>query len=208
MGEEVSKAAIWMGRLSTFFKVLGAVGLVITIIAGIIELVEGAEQYVTLHRLSRQLRCPLTAPPCPYPPPQEGEADRRDPRAPARAPHDRVFQAGGREHLLAARHPPALPRRFLRRLGPGPHHRRLRESRPRFPVVLDLRVEELTQTTRLFLGGQIANKLIKSITDENDAIDLDQLETDLETQDRTSSLFYGDDDLSHDEVVATASMTN
>ena len=52
MGEEVSKAAIWMGRLSTFFKVLGAVGLVITIIAGIIELVEGAEQYVTPHRLS------------------------------------------------------------------------------------------------------------------------------------------------------------
>ena len=73
---------------------------------------------------------------------------------------------------------------------------------------MDLRVEELTQTTRLFLGGQIANKLIKSITDENDAIDLDQLETDLETQDRTSSLFYGDDDLSHDEVVAVASETN
>ena len=73
---------------------------------------------------------------------------------------------------------------------------------------MDLRVEELTQTTRLFFGGQIANKLIKSIMDENDAIDLDQLETDLETQDRTSSLFYGDDDLSHDEVVATASMTN
>ena len=36
-----------MGRLGTFFKVLGAVGLVITIIAGIIELVEGAEQCVT-----------------------------------------------------------------------------------------------------------------------------------------------------------------
>ena len=52
VGEEVSKAAIWMGRLGTFFKVLGAVGLVITIIAGIIELVEGAEQYVIPHRLS------------------------------------------------------------------------------------------------------------------------------------------------------------
>ena len=49
---------------------------------------------------------------------------------------------------------------------------------------------------------------MKSITEENDAIDLDELETDLETQDRTSSLFYGDDDLSHDEVVATASKTN
>ena len=35
-----------MGRIGTFFKVLGAVGLVITIIAGVIELVEGAEQYV------------------------------------------------------------------------------------------------------------------------------------------------------------------
>ena len=35
-----------MGRIGTFFKVLGAVGLLITIIAGVIELVEGAEQYV------------------------------------------------------------------------------------------------------------------------------------------------------------------
>ena len=61
VGEEVSKAAIWMGRLGTFFKVLGAVGLVITIIAGIIELVEGAEQYVTPHRLSYQLRRPGAA---------------------------------------------------------------------------------------------------------------------------------------------------
>ena len=57
-------------------------------------------------------------------------------------------------------------------------------------------------------GLQIAKKLIKSITDENDTIDLDQLETDLETQDRTSSLFYGGDDLSHADVVATASKTN
>ena len=61
MGEEVSKAAIWMGRLGTFFKVLGAVGLVITIIAGIIELVEGAEQYVRLLFLSSLLVMPRAA---------------------------------------------------------------------------------------------------------------------------------------------------
>ena len=46
VSEEVSKAAIWLGRIGTFFKVLGAVGLVVTLIAGLIELVEGAEQYV------------------------------------------------------------------------------------------------------------------------------------------------------------------
>ena len=46
VGEEVSKAAIWLGRIGTFFKVLGSDGLVITLIAGLIELIEGAEQYV------------------------------------------------------------------------------------------------------------------------------------------------------------------
>ena len=35
-----------MGRIGTFFKVLGGVGLVITLIAGIIEIAQGAEQYV------------------------------------------------------------------------------------------------------------------------------------------------------------------
>ena len=36
----------WLGRIGTFFKVLGAVGLVISIIAALIEIIEGAEQYV------------------------------------------------------------------------------------------------------------------------------------------------------------------
>ena len=48
---------------------------------------------------------------------------------------------------------------------------------------------------------------MKSIAEEDDAIDLNTLEMDLEIEDRTSSLFYGGDDLSHDEVVATASET-
>ena len=56
-------------------------------------------------------------------------------------------------------------------------------------------------------GLQIAKKLIKSITEENNTIDLNKLEFELEAQDRTSTLFYGGDDLSHDEVVATASET-
>ena len=56
-------------------------------------------------------------------------------------------------------------------------------------------------------GLQIAKKLIKSITEENNTIDLNKLELELEAQDRTSTLFYGGDDLSHDEVVATASET-
>ena len=77
--------------------------------------------------------------------------------------------------------------------------------RPRYPSI---RLGPRRADPNNAFDEQIANKLIKSITDENDAIDLNQLETDLETQDRTSSLFYGDDDLSHDEVVAVASETN
>ena len=52
---------------------------------------------------------------------------------------------------------------------------------------------------------QIADEIINRINEENGAIDLNGLESDLEAQDRTSSLFYGSDDLSHDEVVAIAS---
>ena len=43
-GQEAAKAATMMGRIGTFFKVLGGVGLVITLIAGIIEIAQGAEQ--------------------------------------------------------------------------------------------------------------------------------------------------------------------
>ncbi|KAI1781862.1 hypothetical protein LXA43DRAFT_593590 [Ganoderma leucocontextum] len=55
------------------------------------------------------------------------------------------------------------------------------------------------------IAAYVAKELIDAITKENAAIDLNQLESDLETQDRTSDLFYGGDDLSHDNVVFTAS---
>ena len=47
MGEEVGEAMTWLGRLNTFFKVLGAIGLVVTVIVGAIELAQGQKQYVT-----------------------------------------------------------------------------------------------------------------------------------------------------------------
>ena len=57
------------------------------------------------------------------------------------------------------------------------------------------------------MSVQVAKKIINNITEENAAIDLDKLESDLEAQDHTSSLFYKDDDLTHEEVVAIASQT-
>ncbi|KAM5536988.1 hypothetical protein V8D89_009317 [Ganoderma adspersum] len=152
VGEEVSKAAIWMGRLGTFFKVLGAVGLVITIIAGIIELVEGAEQKARLIEAIHGLQ-------------------------PARLTTSFFKQEG--ENILAQ----LVTLQLYLDASPGGE-----DEDPD-------------------MAAYIAKKLIKSITEENDTIDLDKLETDLETQDRTSGLFYGGDDLSHDEVVATASET-
>ena len=43
-GEEAVRAASMAARIGTFFKVLGVVGFVVTIISGIIELVQGEEQ--------------------------------------------------------------------------------------------------------------------------------------------------------------------
>ena len=43
-GAEVSRCVRWLGRLGTFFKWLGAVGFVLSIVVGIIEVIEGEEQ--------------------------------------------------------------------------------------------------------------------------------------------------------------------
>ena len=51
---------------------------------------------------------------------------------------------------------------------------------------------------------QTAKRIILHIQTENKTLDLGSLEDDLETQDRSSSLFYGGDDLSHDQVVTQA----
>ena len=48
-------------------------------------------------------------------------------------------------------------------------------------------------------------KIVSRIAEENTAIDLSRLESDLEAQDRTSDLFYGGNDLTHGEVVSSAS---
>lgn len=45
---------------------------------------------------------------------------------------------------------------------------------------------------------------MNNISREQNAIDLDKLESDLEAQDRRSGNFYGEEDLSHDEVVSAA----
>ena len=49
--EELAESVSILSKVGTFFKILGAVGLVVTLITGIIEAVEGAEQYV-LHPCS------------------------------------------------------------------------------------------------------------------------------------------------------------
>ncbi|KAL0570072.1 hypothetical protein V5O48_011890 [Marasmius crinis-equi] len=43
-GAEIAQGVRWMGRVGTFLKWLGVVGFVLTIVVGIIEAIEGAEQ--------------------------------------------------------------------------------------------------------------------------------------------------------------------
>ncbi|PIL25613.1 hypothetical protein GSI_11362 [Ganoderma sinense ZZ0214-1] len=148
-GVEVSKSMVWLGRLGTFFKVLGAVGLVITIIAGIIELVEGEEQ---------------------------------------------------KKKLVAAIHglqPARLTTAFFKREGT-----KIMEQLTTLQLYLDASPggSDPDPTIAAYIG----KKLIKKIAEEQAAIDLNELEGELEREDRSSSLFYGGDDLSRAEVVATA----
>ncbi|KAM5536991.1 hypothetical protein V8D89_009320 [Ganoderma adspersum] len=152
VGEEVSKAAIWLGRIGTFFKVLGAVGLVVTLIAGLIELVEGAEQKKKLIDAIQGLQ------------------------------------------------PARLTTAFFKQEGEN-----IMQELVTLQMYLDASPGGSDPDPTI--AAYIAKKLIKSITEENNTIDLSKLELELEAQDRTSSLFYGGDDLSHDEVVATASET-
>ncbi|KAI1791439.1 hypothetical protein LXA43DRAFT_1140910 [Ganoderma leucocontextum] len=62
-----------------------------------------------------------------------------------------------------------------------------------------------TEATAMCTFLQLANAIIFRIILENNEIDLNKLETELETQDRQSSSFYGGADLSHDAVVAATS---
>ena len=52
--------------------------------------------------------------------------------------------------------------------------------------------------------SQISKKIIKNISADNAEIDLNALELELETQDRSAGGFYGADDLSTAAVVAAA----
>ena len=52
---------------------------------------------------------------------------------------------------------------------------------------------------------QFAEKIIAAISLENSKINASKLESELETQDRQASNFYGGADLSHDAVVAATS---
>ncbi len=51
---------------------------------------------------------------------------------------------------------------------------------------------------------QTMKKIIQHIQAENKLIDLGAIEDGLESQDRSSNLFYGGDDLSRDQVIAAA----
>ena len=52
---------------------------------------------------------------------------------------------------------------------------------------------------------QFAEKMVSDISAKNSRIDLNELESELEVQDRSASNFYGGADLSHDAVVAETS---
>ncbi|PIL25614.1 hypothetical protein GSI_11363 [Ganoderma sinense ZZ0214-1] len=53
--------------------------------------------------------------------------------------------------------------------------------------------------------ASLAKKMVSDISDKNSKIDLNQLESDLEAQDRQARNFYGGADLSHDAVIAGTS---
>ncbi|KAI1791442.1 hypothetical protein LXA43DRAFT_429416 [Ganoderma leucocontextum] len=148
-GEEAAKAATLMGRIGTFFKVLGAVGLVVTLIAGVIELVEGAEQKKKLIDAIHSLQ-PTRLTTAFFQ--QEGT--------------NIMNQLESLDDYLGAM--------------PGSS-----DPDPSF-------------------AARTAKSIVAHIQAADDDIHLDKLETGLETQDRTSGLFYGGDDLTHDQVVAAA----
>ncbi|PIL25616.1 hypothetical protein GSI_11365 [Ganoderma sinense ZZ0214-1] len=148
-GEEAVKAATMMGRIGTFLKVLGGVGLVITLISGVIELVQGAEQKAKLI------------------------------------------------DAIHALQPSQLTTAFYKQEGTN----------------IMNQLESLDDYLDAMPGGsdpdpdfaaRTAKRIILHIQTENAAIDLGPLEDELEVQDRSSSLFYGGDDLSRDQVIAEA----
>ena len=57
----------------------------------------------------------------------------------------------------------------------------------------------------LYACAQLAEDIVSAISVENSRIDRSALESELETQDRQASNFYGGADLSHDAVVAATS---
>jgi hypothetical protein len=146
--EDLAEAVSIMSRVMTFLKVLGGIGFVCTLVVGIVEAIEGAEQKTQL--INAIQTCQPSRLCIKF---YKNEMDN-------------IMQQLA---LLQAYLPVAY--------GPSAN-----------PVI----------------ANYLATTIINNIVALDAAIDWTQMETDLETQDKTSGNFYGDDDLATATVISMA----
>ncbi|KAH8797304.1 hypothetical protein DL96DRAFT_1788065 [Flagelloscypha sp. PMI_526] len=146
--QEVSRAATMMGRVATFFKVVGALGFVVTLVVGIVEIVEGAKQ---------------------------------------------------KEELIDAIHNSQAARLCI-----AFFKREATNIGQQLELVVTYLEASYGEDADPDVAAYISKKIIKNISADNAEIDLNALELELETQDKSAGGFYGGDDLSTAAVVAAA----
>jgi hypothetical protein len=151
VGEEVAETLSFASALGTFFKVLGGVGFVVTLVVGIVEVVEGAEQKAKLI--------------------------------------DAIHSC--QSSRLAIKYFKTEADNIIQNL-----------------TTIALYVDAMVGTDQMPANPAVATYLgqaiMTSISKLDAAINWDGLESQLDAQDRTSGLFYGDDDLPASQVVAVA----
>jgi hypothetical protein len=150
-GEVVGEAVSFASKLGTFFKVLGGIGFVITLIVGIVEIVEGAEQKTKLI--------------------------------------DAIHSC--QSSRLAIKYFKIQADNIIQNL-------------TTIALYVDASVGTPTMPANPAVAAYLGQAILSSISALDADIDWTKLEADLDTQDRSSGLFYGDDDLPGDQVVAIA----
>ncbi|KAI0798222.1 hypothetical protein C8Q75DRAFT_40742 [Abortiporus biennis] len=147
-GAEVKEATSLMKKVGTALKVLGAIGFVVTIIVGAIELIEGADQKAKLIEAIHNCQ-------------------------PAR--------------LCIA------------------YFKREAANLTQQLELMQAYMESLTGPDKnKAVAATLAKKIVNNIKSQNSTIKYDDLETELEAQDKSADNYYGSDDLPFNQVVAHA----
>jgi hypothetical protein len=151
VGEEVAETLSFASALGTFFKVLGGIGFVVTLVVGIVEIVEGAEQ---------------------------------------------------KEKLINAIHGCQSSRLAIKYFKTQADN--IIQNLTTIALYVDAMVGTPTMPANPAVATYLGQAIMSSISSLDAAIDWTALETQLDTQDRSSGLFYGDDDLPADQVISIA----